>query len=258
MRKHTISRTGLFMICLIIFSSCGRKLIFEEHFNGDQLNTEVWNYEEGNGCPELCGWGNNELQIYDRNYAEVKDGNLVITVEKKDSTYYSSKITTEDKMEFTYGEIEIRAKLATTKGLWPALWMLGGDIDEVGWPKSGEIDILEYIGREPGIVFTTLHTPDSHGDKVVNTKKTKIEGIEEGFHLFKVNWTKDFIEFFVDGKPVYKFVPEKYDGTYYPFQKDFYFIVNMAVGGGLGGPVIVDEELPAKFYVDYIKVWQKN
>lgn len=229
------------------------KVIFQDDFNGNELNMKHWNYEEGDGCPDLCGWGNNEKQIYDRNYVKVKDGNLVITAVKKGDQYYSGKINSKDKLEFTYGIIEVRAKVATTKGLWPAIWMLGADISEVSWPASGEIDILEYIGREPGKVFTSLHTPASHGN-TINTKKTKIEGIEEGFHIYKAVWTKDYIEFFVDDQQVYKFTPEQYDAKHYPFRKDFYFLINMAVGGNLGGAEINDKALPDKFYVDYIKV----
>lgn len=236
------------------FSGCAQEnVIFEEDFNGDSLNMEVWNYEEGDGCPNLCGWGNNEEQVYDRKYVEVKDGNLVITAVKKDGEYYSGKINSKDNVEFTYGVIEVRAKVATGKGLWPAIWMLGANIGEVGWPASGEIDILEYIGREPGKVFTSLHTPASHGN-TINTKKTLIEGIEEGFHDYKVVWTKNYIEFFVDEQQLYKFTPKAYDDENYPFRKDFYFLINMAVGGNLGGAEIDDSALPDKFYVDHIKV----
>ncbi|MFV8225483.1 family 16 glycosylhydrolase [Christiangramia aquimixticola] len=235
------------------FLNAQEEVIFQEDFNSDQLNMEVWNYEEGDGCPNLCGWGNNEKQIYSRDYVSLKDGKLVITAVKKNGEYYSGKINSKGKLEFTYGVIEVRAKLATGKGLWPAFWMLGADINEVGWPASGEIDILEYIGREPEIVFTSLHTPASHGN-TINTKKTRIEEIEEGYHVYKAVWTKNYIEFFVDGKSLYRFTPETYNDEIYPFRKDFYFLINMAVGGNLGGSEIDDEALPDKFYIDYIKV----
>ena len=245
--------TGSLLLGSLISGYAQENVIFEEDFNGDSLNMEVWNYEEGDGCPNLCGWGNNEEQVYDREYVEVKDGNLVITAVKKDGEYYSGKINSKDNVEFTYGVIEVRAKVATGKGLWPAIWMLGANIGEVGWPASGEIDILEYIGREPGKVFTSLHTPASHGN-TINTRKTMIDDIEEGFHDYKVVWTKDYIEFFVDDQQLYKFTPEAYDDEHYPFRKDFYFLINMAVGGNLGGAEIDDSALPDKFYVDHIKV----
>lgn len=245
----------MLILCLVLVSTaCAQeKIIFEEDFNADTLNLEVWNYEEGDGCPDLCGWGNNEKQIYNRDYVALEDGKLVITAEKKGDTYYSGKINSKDNVEFTYGVIEVKAKLATGKGLWPAIWMLGADISEVGWPASGEIDILEYIGREPGIVFTSLHTPASHGN-TINTKKTKIVDIEEGYHTYKAVWTSDYIEFFVDGDQLYRFTPENYNEKEYPFQKDFYFLINMAVGGNLGGAEIDESALPDKFYVDHIKV----
>ncbi|TRO67525.1 glycoside hydrolase family 16 protein [Christiangramia sabulilitoris] len=245
--------TGSFLLGSIFSFNAQEKIIFEEDFDGDSLDMNVWNYEEGDGCPNLCGWGNNEKQIYDRKYVAVEDGKLVITAVKKDGKYYSGKINSKDKVEFTYGVIEVRAKLATAKGLWPAIWMLGSDINEVGWPASGEIDILEYIGREPGIVFTSLHTPASHGN-TINTKKTKIEGIEEGYHDFKAVWTEKYIEFFVDGRQLYRFTPQQYNERDYPFKKNFYFLINMAVGGNLGGADINDSALPDKFYVDSIRV----
>ena len=243
------------ILCLVMVSTaCAQdKIIFEEDFNSDTLNMEIWNYEEGDGCPNLCGWGNNEKQIYNRDYVALEDGKLVITAEKKDDTYYSGKINSKDNVEFTYGVIEVKAKLATGKGLWPAIWMLGADISEVGWPASGEIDILEYIGKEPGIVFTSLHTPASHGN-TINTKKTKVANIEEGYHTYKAVWTPDYIEFFVDGDQLYRFTPENYNEEEYPFKKDFYFLINMAVGGNLGGAEIDESALPDKFYVDHIKV----
>jgi len=245
-------KIAILLISLLPFTFCAPK-IFQDNFNGDSLNMKHWSYEEGDGCPDLCGWGNNELQIYNRDYVKVEDGNLVITAVKKGDQYFSGKINSKDKIEFQYGSIEVRAKLATGKGFWPALWMLGADIDEVGWPASGEIDIMEYVGKEPGKVFTSLHTPASHGN-TVNTKKTAIEGIEDGFHVFRTDWSKDNIKFYVDDVLLYTFVPKEYDDKHYPFRKPFYFLINLAVGGNLGGAVVDDTALPQKLYVDYIKV----
>ena len=252
MNGTRLNTLNILLLGLLSFNA-GSQVIFEDNFDGDQLNMDHWNYEEGDGCPNNCGWGNNELQIYDRDYVEVKDGNLVITAVKKGDTYFSGKINSKDRVEVMYGEIEVRAKLAEGKGLWPAVWMLGCDINEVGWPASGEIDIMEYVGKEPQKVFTSLHTPASYG-KTVNTRKISIEDIEKGFHIYKAVWTKEFIEFFIDGNSVYKFVPEKYDDDHYPYRKPFYFLINMAVGGNFGGPEVDDTIFPRKFYVDYIKV----
>ena len=177
-----------------------KTLIFEEQFNGTELNESSWNYELGDGCPNNCGWGNNEKEIYTKENVSVKDGNLIITA-TKDSVYHSGKITTAKKVEFQYGTIEVRAKLPTGKGTWPAIWMLGSDIGSVGWPASGEIDIMEYVGRKPHEIHTTLHTPDSHGNSV-NTKVTTIDDIEDGFHVYKCQWTKASIFFFIDNNLV--------------------------------------------------------
>lgn len=229
------------------------QVIFEDNFDGDGLNLESWNYEEGNGCPNLCGWGNNERQIYNRDYVKVEDGNLVIEAVKTGTQYFSGKINTKDKIEFRYGTIEVRAKLAEGHGLWPAIWMLGTDVNEVGWPASGEIDLMEYVGREPHTVYNSLHTPASYGE-TLNSKKTFIEDIEKGFHTYKTEWTEMHIKFFIDENLVYTFVPEKYDEVQFPFRKPFYFLINMAVGGNFGGPEVDDSIFPAKFYIDYIKV----
>lgn len=230
------------------------KLIWEENFDGKALNESVWNYELGDGCPNVCGWGNNERQEYTKTNHRLENGHLIITAKKDGDTYTSTRITTAGKKEFKYGYIEARAKLPTGHGIWPAFWMLGSNIKQVGWPMSGEIDILEYVGKEPHTVFTSLHTKDSHGE-TINSKKTRFPKIEEGFHTYGINWTANEIEFFVDGKSVYTFAPENKTVEVWPFNQPFYFIVNVAVGGNFGGPKIDDTIFPQEFIVDYIKVY---
>ncbi len=232
-----------------------RKLVWEENFNSKKLNQTNWNFELGNGCPNLCGWGNNEKQIYTKTNHTFKKGKLIIEAKKEGAIYTSTKITTKGKKEFQYGKIEVKAKLPVGNGLWPAFWMLGSTIGEEGWPKCGEIDILEYVGREPDMIFTTLHTQDSHGNSI-NTKKTKIENIEDGFHIYGIDWTKEKIEFFVDGNSVYTFNPEEKNKDTWPFDKKFYLILNLAIGGNFGGSIIDDSNLPQNFYIDYIRVYQ--
>lgn len=232
-----------------------KKLVWQEEFNGKALEEKVWNFELGDGCPNICGWGNNEKQIYtDKNHS-IQDGNLKITIKKDGEIYTSSRITTLGKKEFTYGRMEVRAKIPTGKGIWPAFWMLGSNISKVGWPKCGEIDILEYIGREPGKVFTSLHTQDSHGN-TINTKKTEIKDIENGFHLYAIDWTKDKIEFFVDDQSVYIFAPKEKNENTWPYNQPFYFIINVAVGGNFGGDIIDGSIFPQEFLIDYIRVYQ--
>ena len=235
--------------------STKRTLVWEENFNAKTLDSSVWNFDLGNGCPDLCGWGNNERQIYtDKNHTLV-DGNLVIQAKLDSDVFTSTKITTKNKKQFQYGRFETRAKLPVGQGLWPAFWMLGSNISNIGWPKCGEIDILEYVGREPHMVFTSLHTQDSHGE-TINTKKTKFENIEEGYHIYAMDWTKDKIEFFVDDISVYTFQPTLKNNDIWPFNQPFYIIVNLAVGGNFGGPEVDKKVFPQDFKIDYIKVYQ--
>lgn len=247
------------LILLLIGNFClaqqiKRKLVWEENFKGKTLNKENWNIEIGDGCPN-CGWGNNERQLYTDKNHKLVNGKLIITAKKEGNQYTSTRITTKSKKEFQYGRFEARAKLPVGHGIWPAFWMLGSNISEVGWPKSGEIDILEYIGREPHMVFTTLHTQDSHGNSI-NTKKTKFPDIEKGFHVYALDWTKDKMDFFVDDVLVYTFNPVHKDENTWPFNQPFYFIINMAIGGNFGGPKVDDTIFPQDFTVDYIKVYQ--
>ena len=240
-----------YLVLLLVFNFAlaqnnAKKLVWEENFDGNDLDEKVWNFELGNGCPNICGWGNNEAEIYTKDNHKVENGFLTITAKYDRKTYTSTRITTKNKKEFQYGRIETRAKLPQGKGIWPAFWMLGSNISEVGWPKSGEIDILEYIGKEPGQVFTSLHTQDSHGN-TINTKKTKIETID---------WDKDKIAFFVDSNLVYTFQPETKNENTWPFNQPFYFLINMAIGGNFGGPSIDNAIFPQQYTIDYIKVYQ--
>lgn len=230
------------------------KLVWEENFDGKTLNESVWNYELGDGCPNVCGWGNNERQIYTKTNHRLEGGKLIITTKKDGDKYTSTRITTAGNKEFKYGYMEARAKLPIGHGIWPAFWMLGSNIKQAGWPLAGEIDILEYIGREPDMVYTTLHTKANHGDKA-NSKKTLFPDIEEGFHTYGVNWTAEKMEFFVDGKSVYTFVPENKSKEVWPYDQPFYFIINTAVGGNFGGPDVDDTIFPQEFIIDYIKVY---
>lgn len=253
MRKviFTILLAALFVGC----KTEEHTLIFEEQFLGDTLDTEHWNYELGDGCPNLCGWGNNERQVYTKENVSVKDGHLIITATKDSTLYRSGKITTSDKVEFQYGTVEVRAKLATGEGLWPAIWLLGSDIDTVGWPACGEIDMMEYVGKNPNEIFTTLHTSDSYGNSK-NSKITINEYIEEGFHVYKTNWTEDAISFYIDDELVYAFSPEVKTEKTWPFNRPFYIILNMAIGGNFGGPEVDDSIFPQEFIVDYVKVYK--
>jgi beta-glucanase (GH16 family) len=247
------------LLLLLISNFCfaqqtKRQLVWEENFDGETLNENHWNFELGDGCPN-CGWGNKERQLYTKENHKLVNGTLVITAKKDGDKYTSTRITTKNKKEFQYGRMETRAKLPVGYGIWPAFWMLGSNFKEVGWPKCGEIDILEYIGREPHMVFTTLHTQDSHGNSI-NTKKTSFPNIEDGFHVFAMDWTKDKMDFFVDDILVYTFQPENKTEDIWPYNQPFYFLVNVAIGGNFGGPKVDDAIFPQDFTIDYIRVYK--
>jgi beta-glucanase (GH16 family) len=253
-----LSIQPIWLWILLLFNSCSaqEKLVFSDEFEGDELNMEYWSFALGNGCPEICGWGNNEPQIYTKNNHKIEDGQLVIRVNKeKNGHYTSTRILTKDKFEFQYGRVEARIKLPQGKGVWPAFWMLGSNIDEVGWPKCGEVDIMEYVGREPGRIFSSLHTKSSHGN-TINTYKTLVEGIEDSFHVYAVDWTKNKMDFYLDGKKLYTYAPIEKNEENWPFDQSFYMLLNVAVGGNFGGPAIDDAIFPQEYLIDYIRVYE--
>lgn len=253
---NKIAAFFLYLISLNLSAQTeNRTLVWEENFDGQILDESVWNFELGNGCPSVCGWGNNEPQIYTKDNHVVANGFLTITARYENGQYTSTRITTRDKKEFQYGYIEARLKLPDGQGIWPAFWMLGAQIAQLGWPKVGEIDIMEYVGKEPGRIYHSLHTQSSHGN-TVNNAKVNINGIEEDFHTYGVEWTTGAITFFIDSKPTYTYAPTDKNPDNWPFDKPFYILVNMAIGGNFGGPEIDNNIFPQQYLIDYIRVYQ--
>lgn len=226
-------------------------LIFEDNFNGESLNNAFWTIEEGTGSN---GWGNNELQFYtDRpENIVVSDGLLRITAQRESfegQNFTSSRIKTEDKFEFTYGRIEVRAKLPEGGGTWPAIWMLGANFSEVSWPEAGEIDIMEHIGNNQNTIYATLHYPENFGANGV-TGTTTVDDATQ-FHIYEAIWTEDTITFYVDGELFHTFN----NSESLPFNSDFFLIMNVAIGGNFGGSV--DPAFTSSsMEVDYIRVYQ--
>ena len=228
-------------------------LVWSDEFDVDgPPNPENWVYDLGVG---QAGWGNNESQYYtDRSEnISVADGMLNITAQAEDysgSAYTSARIKTEDLQEFTYGRIEIRAKLPSGGGTWPALWMLGANYQEVGWPTTGEIDIMEHVGNQPNKVFSTLHYPGHSGGNG-DSQEIEIANVEDDFHIYKMIWSPASLEFYVDDQLYHTFINS--EGV--PFNKDFFFILNVAMGGNFGGAI--DPAFTAStMQVDYVRVYQ--
>jgi beta-glucanase (GH16 family)/glycerophosphoryl diester phosphodiesterase len=238
----------------------GWKLVWSDEFNYTGLpDSTKWNYAIGGH-----GWGNHEKQFYthaDTMNAFVKNGILSITARKEkheNSDYTSARLVTKGKGEWQYGRIEINAKLPAGVGLWPATWMLGNDIDKVGWPKAGEIDIMEHVGFKKDSIFGTVHT--GAYNHIKGTQKGKdilIENPYTQFHTFAIEWTPEKIDFLLDGKIYNHFANEHKTSEEWPFDKPFYLILNMAVGGDLGGKKGIDDSIfPATLEIDYVRVYQ--
>ncbi len=211
-----------------------------------------WSYNTGTGNN---GWGNGETQFYtDR--AEnivVENGELKITAKREDfngSEFTSSRIVSQDKFEFTFGKVEMRAKLPSGGGTWPALWMLGADFETNPWPAAGEIDIMEHVGNSQDEIFATLHYPGASGGDAMSSS-TIIPGASDDYHVYSVDWTVDEIRFAVDGTAFYVFP----NSGNLPFDKDFFLIFNVAMGGSFGGP-IDPAFTESSLFVDYVRIYQ--
>ena len=241
----------------------GYTLKWADEFDGESLNLADWTFEIGDGCPNNCGWGNNELQYYREDNTSIVDGKLVITAKEQkfgDRDYTSSRIVTKGKQQFKFGRIDIRAALPKGQGIWPALWMLGSNIDAVGWPACGEIDIMELTGDLPNRILGTIHYGANVSQHQFNsgTKYLDVqETFQDEFHVFSINWENNLIEFLLDGEVYYTITPATLNGAPYPFNKNQFFIFNVAVGGNFPGSPDSSTPFPQHMIVDYIRVFQK-
>jgi beta-glucanase (GH16 family) len=242
----------------------GFKLTWSDEFEGEKLNSAVWTYELGDGCPNNCGWGNNELQHYREDNTTLSNGNLVITAKKQNfgsKQYTSSRIVTKGKKFFKFGRIDIRAALPKGKGLWPALWMLGSNIDAAGWPSCGEIDIMELAGDLPNRSVATVHYGSStatHQYKSNTLYLKDNKNFQNEFHVFSLNWVEDKLEFLVDDEIYHTITPTSLGNNAYPFNKNFFFIFNVAVGGTFPGNPDGTANFPQSMIVDYVRVFNKG
>lgn len=270
------------------YTPAGWKMIWNDEFSGDSLDTTKWGYEEGFLLDEndinTAGWGNQELEWYTRDNISVKDGTLNINMKKQakeftqkndpskkaTAQYSSGKITTKDKFSVKYGRVDFRAKMPTGTGVWPAMWMLPNDARYGSWPLSGEIDVFEGRGRTPDMVFGTLHygsqwpnninTSDVLNMKEDGNKKT---GIDD-WHVYSVVWEAENIKIYCDGKCYFKCTyADWYSGSdrgnaYAPFDQRFYLILNLAAGGTFDSGYVPDSSFTSgTMQVDYVRVYQK-
>lgn len=242
-----------------------KEMIWSDEFDGTGLpDSSKWTYDVGNGCPQVCGWGNNELQYYtsaDILNTRQEAGHLVIEARatgQADRPYTSARITTKNKASWKYGYVEARIKVPKGRGVWPAFWMLPEEWKYGGWPASGEIDIMEYVGFEPDSVYGTLHCQDhNHINGTQVGKALFAADLGDEFHTYGMYWDDRIMYFYFDGQPYLKFKNNQKGYTSWPFDQNFYAIFNVAVGGNWGGKKGVDPAIwPQKMYVDYIRVYQ--
>ncbi len=240
----------------------GYHLAWSDEFDEQKLNEKEWNYEKGNGSN---GWGNNELEYYTSRPENVflSSGNLIIEARKEDyngSEYTSARLTTQGKKEFTYGRIDIRAKLPVDHGIWPALWMLGSNISEVGWPECGETDIMEVIGKNPSQVVGSLHWKKTDGNEgtISETHQLSSGDFSDAFHVFSLIWNQDSLQILVDDIPYMKASRTDMSDGVYPFDGASFFIFNVAVGGDWPGAPDKTTSFPQRMFVDYVRVFQKQ
>jgi beta-glucanase (GH16 family)/glycerophosphoryl diester phosphodiesterase len=237
-------------------------LVWGDEFNYKGLpDTSKWGYDIGGN-----GWGNNELQFYtnaDTNNVIVKNGVLSIIARKQkweNKEYTSARMVSRGKADWSHGRIEFRAKLPKGRGIWPAGWTLGSNINKVGWPLCGEVDILEHVGYDPDTIVGSLHTAAyNHIKGTQKTNRIFIKNPYTQFHTYSIEWNNDKMEFLLDGS-IYLTVKNEHKSTKeWPFNNPMYILMDVAVGGNWGGTKGVDDTIfPAKMEVDYVRVFQEN
>ncbi|MCG8527460.1 MAG: glycoside hydrolase family 16 protein [Opitutales bacterium] len=239
-------------------------LVWSDEFDGNGLpNESKWTYDVGG-----FGWGNKELQYYTDariENAEVSNGTLKITAIREDfetNSYTSARLVTRSKCDFGYGRLEIRAKLPSAVGTWPAIWMMPQDwtFEDGGWPSVGEIDIMEHVGWEPGVIHASAHSEDYQWQK--GTQKTatiRIPDATEAFHTYVLERDENVIRAYVDDQLYFEYKNEGLGVTKWPYNKPFYLILNIAVGGAWGSVEGIDETaFPQTMEVDFVRFYQEK
>ncbi|MCH2081108.1 MAG: family 16 glycosylhydrolase [Saprospiraceae bacterium] len=238
----------------------GYSLAWADEFEGTSINTSDWTHELGNS-----GWGNNEWQYYTNRTENsfISDGSLVIEAKEENyngANYTSARMITQNKQLFRFGRIDIRAILPEGQGIWPALWMLGTNISDIGWPACGEIDIMELVGHEPGKIHGTAHwgaQGQGYSNNAGNAYQLQSGKFSDEYHVFSIIWEPDQMTWMVDDN-VYFVLGNADIQESYPFNEEFFFIFNIAVGGNWPGYPDASTQFPQRMIVDYIRVFEKN
>ena len=237
-----------------------KKLVWSDEFNYTGLpDSSKWGYDVGGH-----GWGNNELQFYTKGKPEnarVEGGHLVIEARKEtheNREYTSARLVTKNKGDWKYGRIEVKAKLPQGRGVWPAIWMLPTEWKYGGWPASGEIDIMEFVGYLPDSVYGSIHTKSfNHAIGTQKTKGLMYKDLSKAFHVYAVDWSENKIDFYVDDVHYMTFENTGKGSAEWPFDQAFHLILNIAVGGNWGGKMGIDPSVyPQRMEVDYVRVYQ--
>jgi len=240
------------------------QLVWADDFEGDSLeqpDTLKWSYDIGRGDN---GWGNGELQYYTDRLENVHlDGSSHLRIRAfRDSiegaSYSSARLKTKGKFEQKYGRFEARIQPPTGEGIWPAFWMLGTNIDSVGWPQCGEIDIMEVIGEARNEIHGSLHGPGHSAGEAITTTYTLPSGeVDNDFHLYAVEWNSDSIVFYVDEEPYQRVNRTSIRGEWV-YNTPFYMLINLAIGGTYVGYPAEDEYFPKELLVDYVRVYSRQ
>jgi len=266
------------LMCVGSLHAADWTMVWSDEFNIDGLpDSSKWNYEQG-------FVRNQEAQYYTharKENARVENGHLVIEARRetwpnpgydadasarrwqrsrKTSEVTSASLVTLEKATWTYGRIEVRAKLPQGRGVWPAIWMLGTNISDIGWPACGEIDIMEYVGYDPNRIHANVHMKKyNHSIGTGKGAKIKTPKPYEGFHVYAVEWTGERMDFFFDDQKYFTFENEHSGFDAWPFDKPHYLILNLAIGGSWGGQKGIDTNIfPQTFLIDYVRVYQKK
>ncbi|MGZ0015769.1 glycoside hydrolase family 16 protein [Yeosuana sp. AK3] len=237
------------------------ELVMADEFDTDGApNPDLWSFDIGTG---ENGWGNNELQYYTNRTENVNIENGVLLISARNesfngSSYTSARLITKGKFEQAYGRFEARMRLPFGQGIWPAFWLLGSDIDEVGWPQTGEIDIMEYRGQQPTVNNGTVHGPGySAGNSITKSYALVNDRFDTDFHIFGIEWGPDYINFYVDDVLYNQITPADVTGEWV-FNKPFFILINLAVGGNFVGSPNAETVFPQTLLIDYVRVYKNN